>query len=132
MDAQVETTFRHRGGLHLGQLRRFVVVGCSLVLAGTIAPLLMLPAQASDLNRQLTVPLNNGTRGNARDRADRLLQYGKTLEMDGILVGAIQAGTGGRTFPAAAVGAYPWSTRLYRTGLRTQSPGQNSDAKRRH
>jgi len=53
--------------------------------------LIAAPAQASDLNQQLTIHLNSGTRSPARDYADRLLADGKTAASEGNLAGAIRA-----------------------------------------
>jgi tetratricopeptide (TPR) repeat protein len=82
--------------------QRRVAVECQLRVIGlwviafssvmfAIAPALVSPAIAADLNQQLTIYLNNRTRGSARDEADRLLQLGKLQESDGFLVDAINS-----------------------------------------
>lgn len=61
-------------------------------LLGAIATLTTLTPQAMatpDLQQQLAIPLNNGTRGNARDEADRLTQLGRRLASISLLGEAV-------------------------------------------
>ncbi|EKQ69658.1 hypothetical protein OsccyDRAFT_2299 [Leptolyngbyaceae cyanobacterium JSC-12] len=48
-------------------------------------------AQSLDLNQQLTIHLNSGTRSPQRDQADRLIADGKTHQANGDLAAAIAA-----------------------------------------
>lgn len=48
-------------------------------------------AIAADLNDQLNIQINNGARNSSRDQADRLIELGKTQELDGALQDAIQS-----------------------------------------
>ncbi|MBF2028350.1 MAG: tetratricopeptide repeat protein [Oscillatoriales cyanobacterium C42_A2020_001] len=59
----------------------------SALMTATIAQ--RSPAQ--DLNQQLTIQLNSGTRSPQRDRADRLIAEGKTHQANGDLAAAIAA-----------------------------------------
>ncbi|MDX2241891.1 MAG: tetratricopeptide repeat protein [Leptolyngbyaceae cyanobacterium bins.302] len=67
----------------------------SLPILGAIAILLAamsIPvgkAQATDLTQQMTIKLNSGTRSPERDRADRLLERGKTQAAEGDIAAAI-------------------------------------------
>lgn len=60
-------------------------------LAAALAALPTLPAGASDLNQQLTVRLNSGTRSPERDEADRLMAVGQAQAVSGNWSGAIAA-----------------------------------------
>ena len=62
-----------------------------VVVTGAIVSLSSCPASAADLNQQLNVHVNNGTRGASRDEADRLLQLGKDQAFDGSLADAVQS-----------------------------------------
>lgn len=61
-------------------------IALSILVAGAIVPSAL--AQ-TDLNQQLTIQLNSGTRSPVRDQADRLLAQGKAQEAQGNLAGAI-------------------------------------------
>ncbi len=65
-----------------------ITVTIAVLLAGAIATMTD-PAHAADLTEQFTTKLNQGTRSNARDQADRWLQQGRSEAAAGNLSEAI-------------------------------------------
>jgi tetratricopeptide (TPR) repeat protein len=73
----------------------------ALTLASSFNALVPVTASASDLNRQLTIHLNSGSRSTARDEADRLTQWGQSQAAQGDW--------------ARAIGSWQRALQLYQT-----------------
>lgn len=76
---------------HCGAISSGIWLGAIAVSLSLIVPCAGSVVHAADLNQQLTIHLNSGTRSPARDTADRLLGDGKTAAAAGDLKGAIRA-----------------------------------------
>ena len=68
-----------------------VILASASLLAATDTTCLLYPTRASaaSLNEQLNIPVNNGTQGELRDEADRLVRIGGQYEQQGSLEKAI-------------------------------------------
>ncbi|HEY9805622.1 MAG TPA: tetratricopeptide repeat protein, partial [Candidatus Obscuribacterales bacterium] len=72
------------------RLLAVILASASLLTAtGTTGLLQATRANAASLNEQLNVPINNGTQGDLRDEADRLVRAGGQYEQQGSLEKAI-------------------------------------------
>lgn len=85
-----------------GLMRRRSITGTMrspLMALGVLSCILAIGAinsgptrvSAADLNEQLQIQINNGSRNTTRDEADRLMALGKTQEQDGFLQEAVQS-----------------------------------------
>ena len=82
--------FPDRYSLRKPILSLFVIIPCSFLLLGASQnPQSPAPITNSELNEQLNIPLNNGTQGELRDEADRLVRLGGQSKRQGNLDKAI-------------------------------------------
>jgi tetratricopeptide (TPR) repeat protein len=73
-----------------GKHWKYTLLASAVAIACWGMPL-SLSARGSDLNRQLSIPLNNGTLNEQRQEADRLLQLGQQQQQQGNLNQAVVA-----------------------------------------